>query len=77
MVLPAGEAVECAPADWGDTLIVVKGGDVELECCSGRRARFGSGAVLTLAALPVRRLVNPGGKPILLLVVTRVARVDD
>jgi hypothetical protein len=64
--LGPGEALDYVVADWADALVVVAHGALELECHSGRRARFVAGAVLTLAGLPVRRLRNPYPDPLVL-----------
>lgn len=69
--LGPGAAVDYTAADWADALVVVERGELEIECCSGTRARFAAGAVLTLAELPVRRLHNPHPEPVVLLLVAR------
>ncbi|WP_036502027.1 MULTISPECIES: hypothetical protein [Nocardia] len=71
VVLQPGDALDYAAADWADTLVVVTSGELELECRSGRRARFAAGAVLALAAVPVRRLFNPGSEALVLSAVAR------
>lgn len=71
VVLQPGEALDYVAADWADALVVVTSGELELECRSGRRARFAAGAVLAPAAVPVRRLLNPGPEPLVLSAVTR------
>jgi hypothetical protein len=58
-------------ADWLGALVVVEGGEVELEGMCGSRRRFGSGDVLWLAGLPLRALHNAGCEPALLSAVTR------
>ncbi|MBS2964286.1 hypothetical protein KGA66_14595 [Actinocrinis puniceicyclus] len=69
--LAPGAAVDFVAADWADALVVVKRGELEVECRSGRRARFAAGAVLTFAGLPVRRLHNPHPEPVVLSLVAR------
>lgn len=69
--LDAGAAIDYAAADWADALVVVQSGELEVECRSGQCARFAAGAVLTLAALPLRRLRNPHAEPVLLSAVAR------
>lgn len=71
LVLQPGQAVAVNPAQWADTLVIVISGELELLCRSGRRARFASGAVLTLAGLPVRSLSNPRLEPLTLCTVSR------
>ncbi|ACZ84014.1 hypothetical protein Aros01_03353 [Streptosporangium roseum] len=58
--LACGEARPYDPAEWRDAIVRVEGGQVELETADGARRRFGHGAVLWLAGLPVRVLRNPG-----------------
>jgi hypothetical protein len=71
LVVPPDETVEIAPADWADTLVVVISGELEVLCRSGCRARFATGAVLTLAGLSVFALSNPRPRPLVLQAVTR------
>ena len=71
VVLQPGHALDGRAAEWADTLLVVGSGELELECCSGRRARFAAGAMLTIATLSVRRLRNPRHEPLVLHVLTR------
>jgi quercetin dioxygenase-like cupin family protein len=58
-------------AEWSDAIVVVKGGEIELECLSGARRRFKRGDLLWLSGLPLRALHNPGSEPALLLAVSR------
>lgn len=71
MRIEPGGVVEVVAADWADTLVTVRRGELEIECRSGQRARFAAGAVLTLAGLPARRLRNPRSKPVVLALVAR------
>ncbi len=71
IALLPGETHPVVGADWADTLVVVERGELELECCSGRRATFVSGSVLTLAGLSVRCLHNHGPSVVVLCAVTR------
>jgi allophanate hydrolase subunit 2 len=71
VVLQPGDALDYVAADWADTLVVVRSGELELECRSGRRARFAAGAVLALAAVPVRRLLNTGPEALVLSAIAR------
>jgi hypothetical protein len=71
VILQPGDGLDYAAADWADTLVIVERGELELECVSGRRARFAAGAALTMVGLPVRRLSNPGPGPLVLSAVTR------
>lgn len=58
-------------AEWADAMVVVEGGELDLECVEGGHRRFGPGAVLCLAGLALRALRNPGGDPLVLVVVSR------
>jgi hypothetical protein len=71
VILQPGDGLEYVAADWADTLVVVERGQLELECRSGRQARFAAGAVLTMVGLPVCRLRNPGPQPLVLSAITR------
>jgi allophanate hydrolase subunit 2 len=71
VVLQPGAALDYVAADWADTLVVVRSGELELECRSGRRARFAAGAVLALTAVPVRRLLNTGPEALVLSAIAR------
>jgi quercetin dioxygenase-like cupin family protein len=62
-------------AEWGDALVLVRRGEIELECLSGTRHRFGRGDLLWLAGLPLRALHNPGPEPALLVAVARTLKV--
>lgn len=74
VVLRPAATLDCAPGEWADTLLVVHCGELEVECRSGRRARFAAGAVLTLAGLPVQRLRNPATESLVLQAMTRRQR---
>lgn len=71
VVIPPGDVLDYVPGEWTDALVVVEEGLLEVECSSGARARFGSGAVLTFAAVQPRRLLNPGATPLVLSALTR------
>jgi hypothetical protein len=71
VVVPPGGARDYDEADWHDALVLVVRGEIELEARGGRRARFGRGAVLSLAGLPLRALHNHGGEPAELVAVRR------
>jgi hypothetical protein len=58
-------------AEWSDAIVVVEGGEIELECLGGTRRRFKRGDLLWLSGLPLRALHNPGSEPALLLAVSR------
>jgi hypothetical protein len=59
------------PDEWRDGIVVVERGAVELEASDGDRARFASGAVVSLAGLPLRTLRNDGHDTAVIAVVRR------
>jgi L-asparaginase II len=59
------------PAEWRDGIVVIERGAVELEAGDGDRARFARGAVIALAALPVRGLRNDGREIAVIAIVRR------
>jgi hypothetical protein len=63
--------------EWRDALVFVRRGEIELECLTGERRSFESGHIFWLANLPLRALHNPGDRPALLLVVSRVVGSSD
>ncbi|MER5325961.1 hypothetical protein [Streptosporangium roseum] len=71
MVLACGEVRDYDAAAWHDAIVRVQGAEVELETVSGARRRFGHGAVLCLAGLPLRVLRNPGPGLVTLIAIGR------
>jgi quercetin dioxygenase-like cupin family protein len=69
-VAPGGERVS-HEAEWRGALVLVDRGEIELDCLGGSRRRFARGAVLSLEALPLRALRNPGAEPAVLVAVSR------
>lgn len=57
--------------EWRDALVMVRTGAIDLEGAGGAIARFGAGALLCLAAAPLRALHNRGPQPAVLLAITR------
>ena len=74
LILESGDALDVHPADWSDVLVVVERGLLQVECDSGTRATFSSGAVLVLTMPALRRLRNVGTAALVLSAVSR--RVD-
>lgn len=58
-------------AEWSDAIVVVRHGEIELECLSGTRHRFRRGDLLWLGGLPLRALHNRGREPAVLIAVSR------
>lgn len=77
LALRAGDAIDCRPADWADSLVVVECGRLEVECRGGARARFDEGAVLAFAGVELRQLRNPSSGPLLLSVLSRLRLTAD
>ncbi|HEX6350358.1 MAG TPA: hypothetical protein VF160_13330 [Candidatus Dormibacteraeota bacterium] len=71
MVVPPGCERICNPDEWRDTLVVIGSGAIELETEHGVRRRFERPALLTLRGRRFKRLVNSGGRPATLMVISR------
>lgn len=71
LVLAPGAERVFVVAEWVGALVVVTAGVLELVCAAGVRRRFGAGAMLWLAGLPVESVRNPGDEPVVLLVLAR------
>ncbi|MGW0587330.1 hypothetical protein [Streptosporangium sp. NPDC002607] len=71
VVLACGEVRDYDAAAWHDAIVWVQGGEVELETIDGTWQRFGVGAVLCLAGLPLRVLRSPGPVPVTLVAISR------
>ena len=54
-----------------DAIVVVEEGELELECRSGTRRRFGRGSMIPIARVPVTRARNIGPGPLAVVVVSR------
>ena len=54
--------------------MVVKRGEVDIECRAGGRMRFVAGDMLWLTGLPLRALKNEGPEPVVLVSVSRRTR---
>jgi hypothetical protein len=59
------------PEEWRDALVIVKRGQVAVECRSGGVIHFVSGDMLWLTGLPLRALRNEGTEPVVLVAVSR------
>src|ERR1044072_885028 len=62
-------------AEWRDALVVVKRGEVAVECRSGGVIHFVSGDMLWLTGLPLRALRNEGTEPVVIVAVARRTNV--
>ena len=77
VVVAVGQRLAYDPADWCDALVVVEGGELEVEWRCGSRQRFVGGDLLCLSGLPLRALHNPGHEPAVLAVVSRGTGTDE
>jgi hypothetical protein len=57
--------------EWGDAIVAVARGEIELEWPSGASRRFGQGALLCLKGLSLRALRNCGRDLAVLVAVSR------
>jgi hypothetical protein len=53
VTIPAASERAYVHREWAGALVVVETGQIEVECLSGRRASFASGAVLFFDSLPL------------------------
>jgi len=74
LVLDPGDRRAYDEAEWHDALVVVKRGEVDIECRAGGRMRFVAGDMLWLTGLPLRALKNEGPEPVVLVSVSRRTR---
>jgi hypothetical protein len=71
VAIPPGEVRAYDSTEWCDAIVAVERGELELECVSGGRRRFGSGSLIWLCDLPLRALRSTGCDPVLLVAVFR------
>jgi len=74
VVVDPGRMREYDKREWVDALVIVEGGEIELESALGARWRFARGDILWLMGLPLRALHNKGREPVILVAVSRKAR---
>ena len=60
--------------EWSDAIVVVEAGQIDVECVDGGCRHFACGAILFLAGLPLRALVNRGPEAAVLSAVSRRRR---
>jgi hypothetical protein len=56
---------------WVDAIVLVERGEIELECPAGVCRRYGCGAMIPIALLPLHVLRNAGAGPLVLVAVSR------
>ena len=71
VTIGVGGSVSCSDVIWGDALVIVGRGALEVETSDGSRTRFGTGAVLAVTELPASRLHQSGREPVQLIAVRR------
>jgi hypothetical protein len=71
VVVDPGRMREYDEREWGDALVIVECGEIELEAALGGRWRFGRGDILWLMGLPLRAIRNSGREPVILVAVSR------
>jgi hypothetical protein len=74
VVLEPGDRRAYDAAEWHDALVVVKRGELDIECQAGGRMRFVAGDMLWFTGLPLRAFKNGGPEPVVLVAVSRRAR---
>lgn len=57
--------------EWTGVLVVMKAGEIELQCRHGGARRFVAGDVLWFTGLDLRTVHNPGTEPAVFLAVSR------
>jgi hypothetical protein len=72
VTLPPGSERAFREGEWRDALVLLAGGEIELESRGGGFLRLRRGAVLWLARLSLRTLRNPGAAAATLLAVSRL-----
>jgi hypothetical protein len=71
--LDPGHELDFDAREVPDAIVVIEDGEVELECRSGTRRRFGRGSMIPIARLPVTHLRSVGLGPLVLFAVSRAS----
>jgi hypothetical protein len=71
VAIDVGEVRIYDEAEWRDALVVVVGGEIELESIHGASCRLTCGSVLCLVGLSLRALRSRGTEPAVLVAVSR------
>ncbi len=69
--VPEGAEMPYVADEWKGALVVLKAGEIEVECVRGTRMRFLAGDVLWLAGMPLRSFRSLGPGPALVVAVSR------
>ena len=68
-----GLDVDLEASGVADPIVVVEEGELELECQSGARRRFGRGSMIPIARLSIARVRSVGEGPLVLVAVSRAS----
>lgn len=71
ITVPEGQELPYVADEWAGALVVLKQGEIEVECPRGSRMRFLAGDVLWLAGMPLRSFRSLGPGPALVVAVSR------
>ena len=71
ITLPEGQELPYVAEEWTGALVVLKAGEIEVECKRGTRMRFLEGDVLWMAGMPLRSFRSVGPGPALVVAVAR------
>lgn len=71
VTIPAGCARAYEAGEWHDAIVVVDGGEVELEALDGERQWFGCGALVWLDGVLLRCIRSGPGEDAVLVAVSR------
>jgi hypothetical protein len=66
-----GSARDVDPDAWRDAIVIVRRGELELDCAYAGRASFAPGAVIWLSGRNARWLRNRGEEPVVLVAIRR------
>ena len=69
-----GEERPVAPGEWADALVVIRSGELDVQCEEGAHRVFHRGDMLALGWLRARNLANLGGEHVELVAVRRSVR---
>ena len=66
-----GRELDLSPAPPRDAIVAVVSGELEIECAAGGHRRFGPGALIPIACVPVARLRSVGSRTLVLVAIAR------
>jgi hypothetical protein len=68
-----GLKLSLEPGFLHDAIVVVEDGELEVECRSGTRRRFGRGSMIAITRIPIAGLRSVGAGPLVLVAVSRAS----